>query len=188
MAQELQLIDFVTRGIGRLPSLGRVPNVVRYFSVFLQVLQDNQTALLQEVNAFLTWESQAPTFDFVLDFVGVQVFGLERPTGMSNDLYRFYIQAASLAMQARAVRPGVERLVEFLSQGQSFELKFLVPELVRVDFFNLELDQTQRDLYRALLLRAIKSTDGLELQFLAGSSFFSWDTDELGWDEGIWSP
>lgn len=176
--------DYVTEGLARLPQLGQQPVIVRYLTVYLQALADNETAVEQVLDGFLNWKFGASR-TWILDTIGALI-GQVRPSGFDDEQYRFALVARTIVRVSDSSRGDVERLVAYLAQGSAYALDASVPEHWYVTFISLPLTAQQQALYADLLLDAIGATDSLTLSWANGGSAL-YDTDDVGYDAGSYS-
>lgn len=171
--------DYVTEGIARLPQLGQQPNVVKYLSVYLQQITDNETLTIQVLDGFLNWRS-GRTRAWILDTIGALI-GQPRPTEFSDDDYRFVLIARTIARVSDSSLADVEKLVAYLARDSTYIIDTAAPEHWYITFIDLPLTAQWSALYATILLDAIGATDSLELTSANGGTAL-YDTDDSEYD------
>jgi len=171
--------DYVTEGIARLPQLGQQPRVVRYLSVYLQQLTQDETVVTQVLDGFLNWRS-GETRSWILDTIGALI-GQPRPTEFGDEDYRFILGARAIARVSDSSRGDIEKLMAYLAQGSGYSISTVVPEHWYFAFIDLPLTPQWSALYATILLDAIGATDSLELSSANGGTAL-YDTDGSEYD------
>lgn len=169
--------DYVTEGVNRLPDKGRKPNLVKYLTVYLQALIDEEEPVIELLNELSQWYRGTPKPDFILDLVG-QFIGQPRPSGVTDAEYVFLLRARSVARVSMADQPSVERLVRLLSKGTDYRVIGYAPEHWYITFFDLDLTAQWQAIYADVILDAIGATDSLSLTFADGGTCL--------YDEGVY--
>jgi hypothetical protein len=169
--------DYVTEGIARLPQLGQQPKVVKYLTVYLEQIAQNETVTLQVLDGFLNWRS-GETRSWILDTIGGFI-GQPRPTDFNDDDYRFILGARAIARVSDSSLADVQILVAYLARETGYLIDTSVPEHWYVTFIDMPLTAQWSALYATILLDAIGATDSLELTAANGGTAL-YDVDDGG--------
>lgn len=114
--------------------------------------------------------------------------GMRRPAGWSDKEFDFWVKVRSASNRARGTRPGILAVAEVIAGTRGSRVfgspKSVIVQLVA--FPDLSEYPHAIDIAKEELLRAVSETTELVIILGALGLAFTWDTENLGWDQGIW--
>lgn len=154
------------QGIAALPEKGRKDVLVRYLSVYLNALNDQEQAQQDLVNQWLGWHQGTPVSSFVYEIIG-SLLDQPRPDGFDDEAYRFILLARTRVRRSSHTLNDVLRVVDYLARGFSYLVQPVVPQAYVIAFFDLGLTDQEQGLYESMLLDTIGQVDQLDLNFVS---------------------
>ena len=185
----IEALDYVAQGIARLPEKGRLDKTVRFISVYLSAVQDNEDSVITLLNAWLDWRRQGKSYSFILDLIGESALGQVRPATFGDVDYLALLVARTVVHTSSATASDVERVVAYLASINGGTGQYLIagsaPEHWDIAIYGVELSAQWELLYFRLLRDTIGAVDSFDFAIIASNACLY---DLLpGFDEGDYS-
>ena len=163
---------------------------MKFFAVYLQSIQDDETLTIELLNAFINWYKPGKSFTFVLDIVGAYFLGQPRPVEFVDDdeSYRQLLVGRSIARVSDGTEGSVNLLLDYLTSinGPGTYNVWSGPlEHWTIQFFNLQLTTIWKTLYVTLIFDAIGATDSFTVTLDNGGAAL-YDDESQGYDVGLY--
>ena len=185
-------VDFLAHGVSRWPEKSRLDKAMRYFSVYLASIQDDDDKLVELLDAFANWHRPGFGFSFVLDIVGLFFLKQARPAAFADDdeSYRQLLVARTLVRVSNASEADVVRVVEYLASinggSGDYNVTSGPPEHWTIDFFDVVLTPQWLELYTRLLFDTIGAVDSFTLN-VNNNGVGVYDSEDQLYDDALYS-
>jgi len=188
----IKTFDYLTKGIERWPEKTRGAKAMRYLSVYLQSIQDDEEQLAELLSAFVNWYRPGQSFTFVLDIIGAYFLGQPRPAEFATDdeSYRTLLVARTIARVSDGSEGAVILLIDFLARINGGQGDYFVvsgpPEHWSIDIFGVTLSSIWQSLYVTLIFDTIGAVDSFTLN-INNNGAGVYDSETQGYDVALYS-